>query len=666
MSVFVKKSRIFFLIAVSAVIAAVGFAYVLFEPKINLFGFTPFDESKLVNANRTVTVCGGDGQAIESKFYGDGKLFCSVDSLKENTVNAFIAIEDKRFYTHKGVDYLRVLAAAKNNILSKKAKEGASTITQQLVKNTHLSNKKTLKRKINEIRIAREIERKYSKKQILENYLNILYFGNNIYGIGAAANSYFGKDASDLDLSESALLAGIINSPATLNPFVHPEKAVLRRNLVLKRMLEQNLITVSEYDFAVAEKVDLSETNNFDIFTNKSINEARGLLSLDKTALFSDNYVLCTCRDKKITDKCTEIISAYFVPGGFTEIIVASNASGACLAYVSNSKLSDTADSLRQPGSAIKPFVCYAPAIEKKLVYPVTPILDEKIDFSGYSPENYDKKYHGWISVEQSLVHSYNVPAVKLLSANGVKYSRGIAEKFGIQFDKNDNSLALALGAMSRGVTLASLTESYMTLARGGEHTELYFISGIFDKNNRCVYRHRGYSARAVGDDTAFLITDMLTRCVNEGTAKRLKNCSSAQVAAKTGTVGTKNGNSDAYCIAYTPQYTVAVRISAYDGILLPNEVSGGTVPASIASEILGFIGDETRFNIPPSVTTVDISRTQLEKRQKIVPATANTAYRDRLSAYFSRRNMPYAYDLWFDSGLDDFDDFNICNTFVN
>lgn len=666
MSVFVKKKSKFLLVAFFLAAIVSVFVYTLFEPTINLYGFVEFDQRKLIRADRTITVAGGDGSAIDSGLYGSNGKFCPISDLSEKTINAFVAVEDKRFYSHHGVDYFRILSAAKNNFISGRTKEGASTITQQLVKNTYLSNEKTLKRKINEIRIAKEIERRYAKREILESYLNMLYFGNNVYGIGAAAERYFGKDAAELTVSESALLAGIINSPALLDPFVHADKAIARRNSVLGKMYNQQIITKKEYKSALREEPVFNRSPIcVDTFLSKAFSEARNFLSGDNIDIFNGKYFLCTMYDKALTKKCSDIVDKYSIDDGFIEIMIADNETGACIVNVTDAK-KDLGNILRLPGSAIKPFVCYAPAIEKKLVYPVTPILDEKIDFSGYSPENYDKKYHGWVSVEESLVYSYNIPAVKLLRQNGIKYSREIAEKFGLFFDESDDSLALALGAMAHGVSLASLVESYMTLARGGNHTDLYFISAIFDENDKCVYRHRGESYRAIGDDTAFLITDMLTECINVGTAKRLKNRSQAQIAAKTGTVGSKNGNSDAYCIAYSPKYTVAVRVTANDGKLLPNEISGGTIPSSIAAEIFGLFAGNERFNVPASVIGVDISRSQLADNQKIIPSNSSAKEKDVITAYFSRRNMPYAYDLWFDGGLDNFDNFDIVDSFFD
>ena len=660
-----KKPRIFIVITLIAIIVAGIVFFSLFEPGINLFGFCPLDEAKLVDISRTITVSGPE-KDDSGIFYGDDKIFCPIESLSDNTLNAFIAIEDKRFYRHHGVDYARILAAIKNNILSGRAKEGASTITQQLVKNTHLSNEKTLFRKINEIRIAREVEKKYSKREILENYLNVIYFGNNIYGIGAAAKRYFAKDASMLTLSESALLAGIINSPANYDPLCHMERAVYRRNLTLKCMLQQKMIDTSAYNAALAETPAIATDGNCpDVFVSKAIREAKQELNIGKNTLFAGHYTICSQRDKKLSDMCLQIINSRRIDGTFTEVIVADNTSGACIANVSNSPI-DASNLRRMPGSIIKPFVCYAPAIEKKLVYTATPVLDEKIDFSGYSPENYDKKYHGWVSVSESLIHSYNIPAVKLLHDNGVNYSINVAKKFGLEFDSSDKSLALALGAMKNGVTLAAIAESYMTLARGGIHAKLYFNSAIFDNKGQCVYSHNGSNDRAVGDDTAFLITDMLTKCAKEGTAKRMHGCTPGQIAAKTGTVGNKNGNTDAYCVAYSPEYTVAVRISALGDNLMSNEISGGTEPTSIAAEIMRVLSPSAHFEVPASVVSIDINAKELRRHQKIIPAGSECPERDKISVFFSRSNMPYAYDLWFSGMLDNFDKFDVFDAFID
>ncbi|MFR6640125.1 MAG: transglycosylase domain-containing protein [Christensenellales bacterium] len=245
-----------------------------------------------------------------SGFVGNERV--TLNTLPAYVPNAFIAVEDKRFYSHKGVDPYRMAGAALRNLAAGSFKEGASTITQQLVKNTHLKNEKTLSRKIQEIRIARDLERRESKEKIMETYLGVLYFGNNAYGIDGAARLYFGKSAKKLTLAESATLAGVINSPAVYDPFENPGKCVERRNLVLKKMFENGFISKNEYETAKsAQLVTNGVERAQNQFVNACINEACTKTGLGKDELLNKNVVIRTAYDEKLQNKVTDIIDRY-------------------------------------------------------------------------------------------------------------------------------------------------------------------------------------------------------------------------------------------------------------------------------------------------------------------------------------------------------------------
>ena len=214
MKKFRKVIKIFALVSCVLIIALTIFGFLIIEPNIKINGFKSLDKEKLNAYSQAITINDKNGNAIIGSIYDKNRIYTPLSKLNKQTINAFIAVEDKRFYSHKGIDYLRILSAMKNNILSGEFREGASTISQQLIKNTHLTNEKTINRKLQEIRIARDLERNYSKEKILEMYLNSLYFGNGVYGIGSASRAYFGINASELSLSQSAIMAGIINSPA--------------------------------------------------------------------------------------------------------------------------------------------------------------------------------------------------------------------------------------------------------------------------------------------------------------------------------------------------------------------------------------------------------------------------------------------------------------------
>ena len=646
-------------------VVSVSAVALIIEPRVKIDGFAELDRARLDNVSKTVTILDRNNKPVVNPIYDNNKIYTEITDLPSYVPAAFVAVEDKRFYSHHGVDYLRIMSAAKNNIFSKSLKEGASTISQQLIKNTHLKNDKTFSRKIQEIRIARDLERHYSKSQILEMYLNILYFGNNLYGIGTASEIMFGKSADKLTLAESATLAGIINSPAELNPYIHPDKTKARRNLVLKRMREQNLI--SENDYSDATKVELTldkRSITINQYVNNCIAEAKKILMKDKSDIFGEGYEIGTYYDGELQSFSDNIVSSFTISDAEIDIIIAENASGNFIVNSSDSKR-DLSGVKRQPGSTLKPFVCYAPALETKTIYPVTPILDEKTAFDGWTPSNFNDKYYGWVSVEESLVRSLNVPAVKLMESNGVINSKSVAKKFGIEFDKDDNSLALALGAMTNGVTLNSLVDAYRTLANGGEYSEGRYVRFIKDKNGNYVYRAgQPNFKRAISEDNACLLTKTLQKCAENGTAKQIKYAQS-HAAAKTGTVGSKDGNSDAYCVTYTPNYTVAVRISAKGDELLSNECAGGTLPAKTCKIILKKLGDKSDFIVPETVVKLYVDLNELTVNQKVLLAGDDIKPENKLGAYFSSANIPRAYStprtyIENDSILDYYDNFTI------
>lgn len=653
----------------SLVLAAVCIltAVLLLEPAVRLNGWPELDPNRLVDAGRTVTVRSADGTEPDEPIYAANKIYVRLQELPEHTPQAFIAIEDKRFYKHKGIDYIRVAGAALKNIKSRSFKEGASTISQQLIKNTHLTGEKTIKRKISEMRLARALEREYEKDEILEIYLNILYFGDNVYGIGSAARTFFGKSAADLTVRESAMLAGLINNPSRYNPVRRYEACLNRSDLVLRAMKDNGYLSENEYSAAVNDKPPVTGSRSpGDTYASAALDEAAGILGCDKTELFRKNYTLETYCDDALTARLQEILSEAAGRAGCRSgrIIVTENDTG----RITGAAGYGPAAGRRQPGSVIKPILCYAPALEKRLICPVTPLLDEKTNFGGYAPSNYRDTYYGWISAADALKYSLNVPAVKLLEMAGIPYAKRFASGTGITFDSRDDSLSLAVGGMTYGVTLEQAAGAYQCFAGGGRYIRPHRIARILTPDGRTVYEEKRTPAKVVGEDTAYLITDMLRACARDGTAKKLKGLSN--VAAKTGTVGSEAGNTDAYCIAYSPKYTVAVWLG---GDTMANSVSGGNHPTAAAREVFDVLNDRTMFSVPSGVVALDIDVRELRQNRKVLLAGPDVAPRYRKSALFAADNMPRAYStpqipFWdYDDLLNfDIDNFDIFEGFVD
>lgn len=605
----------------------------MIEPSINLFNAPTLDLDKLTSYSRTLTVLDINGDPIDDAFYGGDRLYVKIEDLSENTVNAFIAIEDKRFYKHSGIDYRRVASTLLSNIKAGSFKEGASTITQQLIKNTHLSNEKTIRRKINEMRLARHLERIYSKKQILECYFNVLYFGSGIRGLGTASRVMFGIPASELTLAQSAALASIINNPAKYSPYSNIENLTKRKELVLKQMLNQGLISASEYSDAVNEDI-VFDNDKQNQFVYGLIKNACAELKCTEKSLFNNNLTIATDYDKNSVSCARSAIKNCEIDGN-VRILILNNATGGIICDETN--ISGYLNPRRSPASTIKPILSYAAALESGM-NPLSQILDEPTSFGDYSPNNYKNVYRGYQSIKDCLISSSNIAAVKLLQYVGVDYAKSIAQSCGLSFGKSDNSLPIALGGMENGVTLIELANAYRTLANGGIYSDVHYVNKISEQN-KTVHRADINTRRAISDDTAYLLTDMLIECAHSGTAKKLKY--SGIIAAKTGTNGNDNGNYDCYCIAYTPTRTVAVWFGAKDKPL-DNSVTGASC-CKIIKELCdnGIIETDETFVMPDSVAYYEIDATELSDSHEVYLADPILPKRYRRRALLSKRHLP-------------------------
>lgn len=640
-----KKIRKILIIIVSITFAllltSVTSLILILEPNVKISGFAEMNEKLLIQADNNILL-DSQGDVITDNFMIKGTHYCNYEDIPPTLLNAFIAVEDKRFYSHKGVDYVRILGALVNNLKQGRIAEGGSTITQQLVKNTHLSQSKTIKRKIQEIRIAREIERKFTKEQILEMYLNMLYFGNNIYGIGAAANFYFNCDVESLNLNQCAALAAMINNPSLYNPFTHLDHLTERKNTVLKRMKNLNYISEEEYLQALnTELIFATEkqvTNHFYGFAYK---EAMEICGYTDSAFADSEYQIETTLNSEYQSAIESILEKS-IPDENTlaQAVIIENKTGNVLAYAGSRRVNFT-EVYRQLGSTIKPILCYAPCLEKKLISPCTPILDEPTEFeNNYKPKNYHDIYKGWISCQEALISSSNVCAIKLLEMAGIYDAIDFARSSGLKISYDDASLGLALGATHKGNRLIEIANAYQMLGNGGGFLPCSFIKEIRDKKGRCIYKERATDTQVMDKGNAYLINSMLTECVKKGTAKKLNGCEYA-VAAKTGTVGNKDGNTDAYCITYGQDYTLAVWFGAKEN-LMPNEISGGTLPTVTAKNILNELKlDLKAFSKPDNVAEMDIDLVEYETNHKVLISNGFIPRRQVIKCLFNRNNIP-------------------------
>lgn len=535
---------------------------------------------KLRLNERSVVVYDGKNEPIGnvSTFW---KQTVSAQDIPSHTKAAFIDTEDKRFLKHNGFDYKRIVKAALNNFRTHSFKEGASTISQQLIKNTHLTHEKTLKRKLQEWKLTKQLEKNYTKEEILEKYLNSIYFGHSCFGITAASEFYFGKSVNELTLADSVILAGLIKSPNHYSPFKNPENAQKRKGIVLSAMLQNGSITQEEKEQALKEPLPQPNTTQnqgflhfvFDEFSE--IAERNHLKIGGKIEIRTQLDSILQNEIERVAQEISDCDKTIFICDNQTHSFKG--------AY------STLGNIPRLPGSLIKPLLVYAPAIEENILSPATPILDEKIRYGEYSPENYNHEYHGYVSARKCLAKSLNIPAVKTLSALGTQKGIEYLEKLGLKVDQEDASLALALGGMKRGFTLKDLSSAYITLANSGIYTPCSFITEI-RINGIAVYTKETRKNRAFSEESAYLTTDMLKTAATSGTAKKLRALP-FEIAAKTGTVGTDQGNTDAYTVAYTTKDCVSIWLGNADNTEIPH--TGGGLPCNLANTLHSFLYEQ-------------------------------------------------------------------------
>lgn len=540
------------------------------------------DGSKLLSIEQNISIYDKNGEEIISAGLKNKRSNVKLSDLPRHTVNAFIASEDRNFFSHHGLNYKRMLKAVYKNLTSGSFKEGASTISQQLVKNTHLSGDKTITRKLKEIRLAKKLEKKYSKDEILEMYLNTIYFGHNCYGLQSAAQFYFDKKAENLTLEESATLAGLLISPNNYSPLKYPEKSLKRRNTVLNAMASCGYISPEECKKSCSTPLEVNKNNN-----NQSYGEYISAV-FDELGNIDLNFYEMPHGCKIYTNLQPEIqnfIENIDYP--CDNAVIITTAGGDVAAYKST-----IGNVKRQPGSTIKPLAVYAPAIEERLISPHTKILDEKIDYGGYSPSNNDNKFHGYTSVTECLSKSYNVPAVKILNSLTIDKSQKYLKNMGIELEDGEQNLSLALGGMKHGLNLKNIADCYTQFANSGIYAPSKFINKIVDKNGNVLYKSENSGQKVFSEGTASLINQMLMETTKSGTAKILKNMP-YDIAAKTGTCGNESGNTDAYSVCYTSNHTVGVWLGDKDNKRL--NITGGNQGCKISQQILNKLYEKSR-----------------------------------------------------------------------
>ena len=594
----------------------------------------------------------GQDVVLRKLYGGANRTWVKYEDIPKNLIHACIAIEDKRFEDHQGVDWVTTLKACVKMFLGR-GEAGGSTITQQLVKNITGRDEVTVRRKLVEIFSALELEKKYTKKQIMELYLNVIALGENCEGVESASQVYFGKSVSELDLAECAALIGITNNPSIYDPYINADKNKERQVIILDQMLEQKYITQEQHDTAVAEEMVLHNASGeasgdedyYSYFEDQVINDVVRDLSektgYDQTIvrkmLMTGGYKIYSTLNPDVQAAVEEVYqnldnipntaSSQQLQSG---IVIIDNKTGDVVAVAGGVGekqgsliLNRATQSYLSPGSTIKPVSVYAPALELGLITPATVMDDTPYSFTDarHWPKNSDSIYRGLMNINEAVGLSINTIPVKLVAQMTPEYSFEFAkEKMGLSTlvssyvnaagdTFSDVDLApLAMGGLTRGVTVKAMAQAYATFANEGVYREARTYTKVVDSDGKVVLDNTQQSHVAMKDMTAWYITYMLENTVESGTgtAAQIENMT---VAGKTGTT---TSDFDRWFAGYTPYYTGVVWCG-YDD---PEEVvltDSSTNPAIVLwQKVMEQVHDglpNKEFNKPTNVVECTVCR---------------------------------------------------------
>lgn len=604
--------RIAYVLAVMAIIltffAGIGFSIGIIQAIPNL------DGSGLDNYAISSGIYDREGQLAEKLHGEENRIPVSIKEVSPHFINALLSIEDQRFYDHYGVDPIRIAGAMVANIKKGSIVQGGSTITQQLVGMSKLDRKeKTYRRKIQEAVLAVKVEMEYNKDQILEFYMNRVFFGHSAYGVEAAAQTYFGKHAKDLNAQEGAMLAGVIQNPYRHSPLRNMEGAKTRRAIVLNAMVDFGKLTPEQAAKLKETPIEVSQTGikkvsyNYQSFTDYVVDQAIEKLKLsdeETSRIFTGGYKIYTTLDTAVQSKMEEVYAKdeNFPKGKGQEIIqsamvVLDHKSGEILGLAGGRNqegqrvFNRATQATRQPGSAFKPIAVFGPALERG--YSPAAVLDDfpqgyETPAGVWAPRNYDDHYRGLVSMRTAAQYSINAWSVKMLQLIGVNAGYEFAENVGIttlvpQGKANDKGLALALGGLTKGVTPLEITAAYGAFANGGTYIEPFAITRIEDSKGKVIWENKVQKWQAMSEETAYLVTSMLQTGVEEGTGQKAQLPDRA-VAGKTGTT---TDTKDAWFIGYTPELTGAVWLGYDNPREMSNVIGGGYNAGPIWKEVM-------------------------------------------------------------------------------
>lgn len=617
-----------------------------------------------------------NGELLYTVYSEKNRTQIPLDQIPKHVQDATIAIEDRDFYRHGAID-LRGIARALYTNVSGKPTQGGSTLTQQLIKSSLLTPDRTIQRKVKEIILAFATEIIYSKNKILEMYLNQIPYGGTAYGIEAAAQTYFGKSAKDLTLAEGALLAGLPQSPTRYSPFgSNPEFAKERQKLVLRNMREQGYITPEQEKKAAEEELKYKNVSN-DIKAPHFSLYIRDLMTEKYGSKFTEQggFKIITTLDLPIQEYAELAVASEVAKLRFQRVsngaaLVTDPGNGDILAMVGSKDYFDNTidgnvnitQALRQPGSSIKP-INYALGLENGYS-PATIFVDKEICFPeqggrGYCPRNYDGKFHGPISLRDSLASSLNIPAVKMLKLNGVEEMMATASAMGIKTFTDPQRYGLSLTLGGGEVRMTDLATAFGVFANRGYRVDLNPVLEVRDRDGKILEKKESkspiFGKKVLSEEVAFLISDILAD--NQARALAFGTNSDLVIRDKTVSVktGTTNDYKDNWTVGYTPDYLVATWVGNNDNTPMSGVASGVAGASPIWNEIMSFIlqdKETPKLNPPANIVRFTVCRSS-----GLFPAPGATC--ETKSDYFIKDKLPKRRDpgkqnVWIDKGTQD------------
>ncbi len=567
-----------------------------------------------------------DNDELLTELHVERRIFVPLAHIPQTLRDAVIATEDRRFYSHFGLDPIGIARAVYQNYRRGRIVEGGSTITQQLTKVLFLTPDKSLERKMKEAALALELERRYSKDRILEMYMNQIYFGNGAYGVEAASRTYFGKSVAELSLKDAALLAGLPRAPSTYSPFEHPEAAKRRRELVLRRMVEYGALKDPDAKKLVRADLGLIPPERrrttgqyFLEYVQQTLEAKYGADMVFKGGLnvyTTLNPTMQLAAEKALREGL-KALEGRTVRGKPTEhpegaVVTIEPQTGYVRAMVGGydffrSEFNRAVQAKRQPGSAFKPFV-YIAALESGFT-PASRIEDAPVSYAigpdgqAWKPDNYDRKFRGPTTLQQAVEESVNVVTVKLQEQVGLNRTVRVVRRFGIT-SPLDVNLSLALGTSD--LTLLELTSAYAALANQGAWLAPTTVRYVTDAQGKLLEEHVPEPKEAVAPETAYVVTHMLRGVVERGTGQAAKALG-RPVAAKTGTT---NDYSNAWFVGFTPRVATGVWVGYDRPRSLGKDETGSRVAVPIWVQYMGkVLGDSPRedFPVPDKVVLVPV-----------------------------------------------------------